>query len=56
MWAHTDTQRYTRGGQNNGTTKKLRNRICVGYTERTSASRSERSSVYLHSVASMSVH
>jgi hypothetical protein len=25
---------YTRGGQNNGNTKKLRNKISVGYIER----------------------
>jgi hypothetical protein len=34
----------TGGGKNNGNTKKLRNRICVGYTERTSAGNTECSS------------
>jgi hypothetical protein len=43
--------RYTRGGQNNGNTKKWRNRICVGYIERTSVGNVECfSSVCLHSV------
>jgi hypothetical protein len=31
----------TRGGQNNGNNKKLRNRIYVRYTERTSAGNTE---------------
>jgi hypothetical protein len=46
----------TGGGQNNGNTKKLRNRIRVGYTERTSDGNTECSSVCLHSVALVSVH
>jgi hypothetical protein len=41
--------------QNNGNTKKLRNKICVGYTERTSVGVSEcSSSVCLHSVVLVS--
>jgi hypothetical protein len=45
-----------KGRQNNGNTKKLRNRICVGYTERTSGGKTEHSSsVYLHTVVLMSV-
>jgi hypothetical protein len=40
-----------RGGQNNGSTKKLRYRFCVGYIERTSVGNTEcSSSVCLHSV------
>jgi hypothetical protein len=38
--------RYTRGEQNNGNTKKLRNRIYAGYTERTSVGNTECSFVY----------
>jgi hypothetical protein len=38
------------GGQNNGSTKKLRNSIYVGYTERTSVGITGCSSVYLQSV------
>jgi hypothetical protein len=45
-----------RGGQNNGNTKKLRNRICVGHIERTSVDNIECSSVCLHSVELVSVH
>jgi hypothetical protein len=41
---------YTRNGQNNGNTKKLRNRICVGCVERTSVGNIVCSSVCLHSV------
>jgi hypothetical protein len=40
----------TRGEQNNGNLKKLRNRISVGYVERTPVSNMEYSSVCLHSV------
>jgi hypothetical protein len=41
----------TGGGQNNGNTKKLRNRIYVGYIERTLVGNTEcSSSVCLHSV------
>jgi hypothetical protein len=43
------------GGQNYGITKKLRNRICVGYIERTSAGNTECSSACLHSVVLVSV-
>jgi hypothetical protein len=47
----------TGGGQNNGNIKKLRNTICVGYTERTSVANTERSSfVCLHSVVFVPVH
>jgi hypothetical protein len=42
-------------GQNNGNTKKLRHRICVSYTEKTSVGNSEYSSICLHSAALMSV-
>jgi hypothetical protein len=44
--------RDTGGGQNTGNTKKLRDRICVGYIERASAGNIECSSV-LHSVVLM---
>jgi hypothetical protein len=45
------------GGQNNGNIKKLRNKMFVGYTERTSVGNSEwSSSVCLHFVALVSVH
>jgi hypothetical protein len=48
---------YARGGQNNGKTKELRNRICVGYIERTSFGNIEcSSSVCLHYVVLASVH
>jgi hypothetical protein len=40
----------TVGGQNNGNTKKLRNTLCVDYSERTSAGNTECSSVCLQSV------
>jgi hypothetical protein len=43
-------------GQNNGSTEKLRNRICVGYAERTSDGNTGCSSVSLHSVMLVSVH
>jgi hypothetical protein len=46
----------TGGGQNNGNTKKLRNRICVGYIERTSVGNTECSYICLLSVVLMSVH
>jgi hypothetical protein len=46
---------YTGGGQNNGHTKKLRNRICVSYSERNSDGNTECSSVCLHSVVLVSV-
>jgi hypothetical protein len=52
----TRNKAITGGGQNNGNTKKLRNRICVGYTERTSVGSTECSSVCLYSVAFESVH
>jgi predicted aspartyl protease len=35
----------TGGGQNDGNTMKLRNRICVGYIERTSVGSTEYSSI-----------
>jgi hypothetical protein len=38
------------------TLKKLKNRICVGYFERTSVGNTEYSSICLHSVVLMSVH
>jgi hypothetical protein len=38
----------------NGNIKKLRNRICVGYNERTSAGNAECSSICLHSIILMS--
>jgi hypothetical protein len=44
-----------RGEQNNGNTKKLRNRICVGYIDRTSVGNTECSSVCLHYVVLVSV-
>jgi hypothetical protein len=44
---------YKIHGQNNGYTK-LRNRICVGYNERTSVSNTECSSVCLHCSACVS--
>jgi hypothetical protein len=48
---------YTRGGQNNGNTKKLKNIICVSYIESTSIGNTECSySVCLHSVVLVSVH
>jgi hypothetical protein len=47
---------YAGGGQNNGNTNKLRNRICAGYTERTSVENTECSSACLHSIVLMSVH
>jgi hypothetical protein len=46
----------TGAGQNNGNTKKLRNRICVGYIDRTSVDNTECSSICLHSVVLMSVN
>jgi hypothetical protein len=47
----------TGGRQNNRNTKKLRNRICVGYIERTSVGNTESCfSVCLHSVVFVSVH
>jgi hypothetical protein len=53
MPGHTGTE----GGQNSGNTTKLRNRICVGYIERTSVGNTERSSsICLHSVVFMQVH
>ena len=48
---------YVQNGQNNGNTKKVRNRICVGYIGRTSVGNTEcSSSVCLHSVVLVSVH
>jgi autotransporter translocation and assembly factor TamB len=47
--------RDTGGGQNNGNTKKLRDRIYVGYIERASAGNTECSSV-LHSVVLVPVY
>jgi hypothetical protein len=46
----------TGGGKNNGNNKKLRNKICVDYIERTSAGNTECSSVCLHSVVLVSVN
>jgi hypothetical protein len=47
----------TGGGQNNGRTKKFRNRIYVGYIERTSVGNTAySSSVRLHSVVLAPVH
>jgi hypothetical protein len=47
---------YKGGVQNNGNIKKLTNRICVGYIERTSFGNTEYSSICLHSVVLVSVH
>jgi hypothetical protein len=46
----------TGGGQNNGNTKKLRNRICFGFDETTSVGNTEYSSICLQSVVLVSVH
>jgi hypothetical protein len=42
--------KHTHGDQNNGSTRKLRNRICVGYTVITSVNNTECSFDCLHSV------
>jgi hypothetical protein len=48
-----DYLRYinTRDGQNNGSTKKVRNVMCIGYIERASVGETEYFPVFLHSVA-----
>jgi hypothetical protein len=57
FYVHTITSKGYRGGQNNGNTKKRRNRICIGYTARTSVGNTEySSSIYLHSVVLVSVY
>jgi hypothetical protein len=49
--------RCTGGGQNNGNTKKLRNRfICVDFIERTSVGSTECFCICLHSVVLLSVN
>jgi hypothetical protein len=47
--SHIQQQECLTIGRNNGNTKKLRIRICVGYIERTSVGNTVRSSVCLHS-------
>jgi hypothetical protein len=56
--AHTYIRTYTSiwSGQNNGNNEELRNRICVGYIDRTSGGNTECSTVCLLSVVLVSVH
>jgi hypothetical protein len=56
VYMHVLTYAHTGGGQNNGNTKHLRNRICVGYIERTTVGNTECPRVCLHSVVLVSVH